>query len=96
MNIKQLCESVIKLFEKKESLLDERSEQGAIDFKLFIIERYYQLVNMTNEIKEKVFICIKYFKLVNKYLKNEIEEVGFKINKYWTFFIKINQGDMEY
>ena len=92
MNIKQLCESVIKLFEKKESLLDERSEQGAIDFKIFIIERYYQLVNMTNEIEEKTSICIKYFKLVNKYLKNEIEEVGFKINKYWTFFIKIYQG----
>ena len=85
-NSKNLSEYVISFFEKVETELDKRKEQGAIDFKLLIIERYYQLLSMTKD-KE---IWKKFFKLANKYLKNEVEEIGIKINKYLLYLVNTN------
>ena len=66
----KLNETVIKFFDEKiESELDKRSEKGAIDFKLFIIEQYdYILINNKKDNKE---LQKKFFNLMNKYLKNE-------------------------
>ena len=73
----KMNEAIINFFdEKKEVELDGREQQGAIDFKLFIIERYYFLFSTKKESKE---IQRKYYKLLKKYLKNETEEIG--INK---------------
>ena len=75
----RMNEAIINFFdEKKEGELDGREEQGAIDFKLFIIERYYYFFNTKKENKE---IQRKYYKLLKKYLKNETEEIG--TNKYF-------------
>ena len=76
---------IINFFDEKiESVLDKIYEKGAIDFKIFIIEQYdyYILFNNRNENKEYIK---KYFKLMNKYLKNEIEEIG--INKYFLILL---------
>ena len=82
----KLNEEVIKFFDEKiENELDKKFEQGAIDFKLFIFEQYdYILLNNKKVNKE---YQKNYFKLMNKYLKNEIEEIG--CNKY--FLILLNQ-----
>jgi hypothetical protein len=82
----KLNEEVIKFFDEKiENELDKKFEQGAIDFKLFIFEQYdYILLNNKKVNKE---YQKNYFKLMNKYLKNEIEEIG--CNKY--FLIMLNQ-----
>ena len=64
----KMNEAIINFFdEKKEVELDGREQQGAIDFKLFIIERYYFLFSTKKESKE---IQRKYYKLLKKYLKN--------------------------
>ena len=85
INSKNLSEYIIHFFEKVETELDKRKEQGAIDFKLLIIERYYQLLPMTKDRE----IWKKFFKLINKYLKNEVEEIGIKINKYLWYLVNI-------
>ena len=70
----KLNEGVVKFFdEEKEKELDGIAEQGAIDFKNFIIERYYFIFLYKKDNKE---IQKKYFRLMNKYLKNETEEIG--------------------
>ena len=86
INPKSLSEFIINFFEKVEKELDKRKEQGAIDFKLLIIERYYQLLSMSKD-KET---WKKFFQLINKYLKNEVEEIGIKINKYLFYLVNIN------
>jgi hypothetical protein len=86
INFKNLSEYIINIFEKVETELDKRKEQGAIDFKLLIIDLYYQLLFKTKE-KE---ICKKFFMLINKYLKNEIEDIGIKIYKYLLTLVNIN------
>ena len=83
---KYLSEYIINIFEKIETELDKRKEQGAIDFKLLIIELYYQLLFKTKE-KE---IWKKFFKLINKYLKNEVEDIGIKIYKYLMPLVNIH------
>ena len=62
----KLNEGVVKFFdEEKEKELDGIAEQGAIDFKNFIIERYYFIFLYKKDNKE---IQKKYFRLMNKYL----------------------------
>ena len=39
--IEQLRDLCIRLFEEKEKELEEKKEQGVVDFKLFIFEQYY-------------------------------------------------------
>ena len=77
----KLNEEVVKFFDEKiENELDKKFEQGAIDFKLFIFEHYYYV--LLNNKKENKEYQKNYFKLMNKYLKNEINEIGY--NKYFT------------
>ena len=82
----KMNELVINFFDEKiENELDKKFEQGAIDFKLFIFEQYdYILLNNKKENKQ---YQKNYFKLMNKYLKNEISEIGG--NKY--FLIMLSQ-----
>ena len=76
----KLSETVIKFFDEKIELeLDKKTEKGAIDFKLFIFEQYdYILLYNKKDNKE---LQKKFFKLMNKYLNNEIDDIG--INKYF-------------
>jgi len=90
INSKILSENIINIFEKFETELDKRKEQGAIDFKLLIIELYYQLLFKTKE-KE---ISKKFFKLINKYLKNEVEDIGIKIYKYLLALVNVHYGSI--
>ena len=69
--------------EQKESQLDGRSEQGAMDFKIFIIERYFQVLENKNDNKE---LLNRYIRMVKKFLKNETEDIG--LNKY---FLQLHQ-----
>ena len=75
--IRKLPEMLIDLYEKKEKELDRRKEQGAIDFKLYIFEQYLYMY------KDKKDIMKKLFKLINKFLKIEVEDIGSKIYKYF-------------
>ena len=89
----KLNETVIKFFDEKiESELDKRSEKGAIDFKMFIFEQYdYVLINNKKDNKE---LQKKFFKLMNKYLKNETCDIGG--NKYFIYlFTQINERPSE-
>ena len=80
----KLNEIVVKFFDEKIELeLDKRTEKGAIDFKLFILEQYYYIL-LSNK-KENKEIQKRYFKLMNKYLKNEIDEIGY--NKYFLYML---------
>ena len=80
----KLNEEVVKFFDEKiENELDKKFEQGAIDFKLFIFEHYYYV--LLNNKKENKEYQKNYFKLMNKYLKNEINEIGY--NKYFTVLL---------
>ena len=80
----KLNEEVVKFFDEKiENELDKKFEQGAIDFKLFIFEHYYYV--LLNNKKENKEYQNNYFKLMNKYLKNEINEIGY--NKYFTVLL---------
>ena len=74
-----LNEKIINFFdEKKEKELDCINVQGAIDLKIFIIERYYYIFNYDKVNKETQN---NFFKLIRKYLKNETEDIG--TNKYF-------------
>ena len=89
----KLNETVIKFFDEKiEYELDKRNERGAIDFKFFILEQYdYILLNNKKENKD---LQKKFFKLMNKYLKNETDEIG--LNKYFLYlFTQINERPNE-
>ena len=89
----KLNETVIKFFDEKiEYELDKRSEKGAIDFKLFIIEQYdYILINNKKDNKE---LQKKFFNLMNKYLKNETYDIG--MNKYFIYlFSQISEKPNE-
>ena len=83
-------EALVKFFdEKKEQDLDGRNEQGAIEFKLFMIERIFYAMNFRKDNRE---LQKKFYKLMRKYLKNETEEIG--RNKYFiynTHLEKINE-----
>ena len=75
----RMNEAIINFFdEAKEEELDGVDEIGAVDFKLFIIERYYFAFSTKKENRE---IQRKYFKLMKKYLKNESKDIG--MNKYF-------------
>ena len=73
--------------EQKESQLDGRSEQGAMDFKIFIIERYFQVLENKNDNKE---LLNRYIRMVKKFLKNETEDIG--LNKY---FLQLHQHSIQ-
>ena len=81
----KLNELVINFFDEKiENELDKKFEQGAIDFKLFIFEQYdYILLNNKKENKQ---YQKNYFRLMNKYLKNEISDIG--CNKYFIIMLQ--------
>ena len=60
----KLNETVVKFFDEKiEYELDKRSEKGAIEFKIFIIEQYYYIL-ICNK-KENKELIKKFFKLMN-------------------------------
>ena len=82
-HIEKVRESRIRLFEEKEKELDQKKEQGVIDFKLFIFEQYYL------KYKDKKDDLKILFKIVNKFLKNEVEEIGIKIYKYLLNIVNI-------
>ena len=87
----KLSETVIKFFDEKIELeLDKKTEKGAIDFKLFIFEQYdYILLYNKKDNKE---LQKKFFKLMNKYLKNETDDIG--INKYFLYlFTQITNNE---
>ena len=89
----KMNELVINFFDEKiENELDKKFEQGAIDFKLFIFEQYdYILINNKKENKQ---YQKNYFKLMNKYLKNEIGEIG--CNKYFLIMLtQISSNNVE-
>ena len=67
-------EALVKFFdEKKEQALDGRTEQGAIEFKNFMIERLFFVINNKKDNRE---MQKKFYKLMRKYLKNETEDIG--------------------
>ena len=76
---KSITERIIQIFEKNEAELDRRNEKGVIDFKLLILDGYNHLLITS---KDRLEIGKKFFKLINKYLKTENEEIGLKIYKY--------------
>ena len=78
----RMNENIINFFSGKiEQELDGRTEEGAIDFKIFILERYFLSLSTKKDNKE---IQKKYFALIRKYLKNETEEIG--ANKFLLMF----------
>ena len=88
----KLNEAVINFFdEEKEMVLDGRTEQGAIEFKLFIIERYVYALTTKKENRE---IQRKYFKLIRKFLKNETEIIG--LNKLFLMFFHYDKISENY
>ncbi len=91
-NIQTYNKKIIDLFEKNETLFDGKREQGAIDFKMFILDRYFQL---GKEIEAKDNnIWIKYLKLIKKYLENETEDIGKRINKYLLCLTSIKNNQI--
>ena len=78
----KMNEDIIKFFdETKEQVLDGIDEPGAIDFKIFILERYYYVLGIKRDNKE---IFRKYLKLTRKFLKNESETIGLS-KLFFTF-----------
>ena len=88
-NSKRMNELIIELYEKNELILDNRREKGAIDFKIFILDKYYQLAIIK---KDKNDNWIKFFRLINKFLKNEIENIGFNVYKFLAAIINDKQN----
>lgn len=87
-----LNEKIINFFdEKKEKELDCINVQGAIDLKIFIIERYYYIFNCDKVNKETQN---KFFKLIRKYLKNETEDIV--TNKYFLSILNTEKISERY
>ena len=78
----RMNEMIINFFVGKiEQELDGRTEPGAIDFKIFILERYFFSLSTKKDNKE---IQKRYFALIRKYLRNETEDIG--ANKFFLMF----------
>jgi hypothetical protein len=82
--IEKIRELSIQLFEKKEKDLEQKIEQGVIDFKTFILEQYYIKYK---DRKDELKIL---FNLINKFLKTEVEEIGIRIYKYFYSIVNIH------
>lgn len=78
--LQKLSDFFINLYEQKSKEID-----GATEFKLFIIEQYSINKEKTNQ--------IKFYQLINKYLKNEIKEIGLKIYKHFYSLVYVHHYD---
>ena len=82
----KISELIINSFEKDESKLDGITEIGVNDFKLLFLEILnYLSINS----KDKKEIFNKFLALINKYLKRENRDIGFKIRAMIKNLIKI-------
>ena len=85
-------ENLVKFFDaKKERALDERTEPGAIEFKSFMIERFFYVMTMKKDNKE---IQKKFYELMRKYLRNETEEIG--RNKFFLITSHLDKISEQY
>ena len=86
-----MSERIIGLYEQNEKDLEGKFNQGATDFKLLAFEQYF---NLHKENKEKKEPMLKLYRVVNKFLKTEVEDIGLKIiYKYLSSFINIHQNE---
>ena len=83
-NFKKISESIINLYEQKQKDLDGNDEQGAIDFKILILEQYFIMY------KDKKELMKKLYQLINKFLKNEVKDIGLKIYKYLYGLVNVH------
>ena len=78
--LQRLSDSLINIYEQKSKEIDGVNEQGAIDFKFLILDQYYASKDKATQ--------IKFYQLINKFLKNESKDIGLKI--YKLLYNKIN------
>ena len=67
-----MSERIIGLYEQNEKDLEGKFNQGATDFKLLAFEQYF---NLHKENKEKKEPMLKLYRVVNKFLKTEVEDI---------------------
>ena len=83
--LQRLSDSLINIYEQKSKEIDGVNEQGAIDFKFLILDQYYASKDKATQ--------IKFYQLINKFLKNESKDIGLKIYKLLYNTINVHQYD---
>ena len=81
--MQKLSNLFINLYEQKSKELDGIDEKGAIEFKYLILDQYSINKERANQ--------IKFYQLMNKFLKNEVKDLGLRIYKILMYNINVHQ-----
>ena len=82
-NIQKLSDILINLYEQNSKKFEGVDDQVAVEFTNLILEQYSINKEKTNQ--------IKFYQLIDKFLKNEVKDIGIKIYKLLGNIINVHQ-----